>query len=117
MNNPQVLKSRYDVVIVGSGHNGLIAAAYLAGAGKSVLVLERNNYLGGATTSHRVFPDYDAQLSRYAYLISLLPNQIIQDLGLSFETRRRRTASFTPYTDAHGIARGLVVSKVDDQRS
>lgn len=117
MTNLQVLKPHYDVVIIGSGHNGLVAAAYLAGAGKSVLVLERNDYLGGATTSHRVFPDYDAQLSRYAYLISLLPNQIIQDLGLSFETRRRRTASFTPYKDSNGVDRGLVLSNVDEQRS
>lgn len=108
---------RYDAVIVGSGHNGLIAAAYLAKAGQSVLVLERNDYLGGATTSHRVFPDYDAQLSRYAYLVSLLPDQIIRDLDLTFETRRRRTASFTPYQDAAGSHRGLVLSNVDESRS
>jgi len=117
VSNQHALKTHYDVVIVGSGHNGLVAAAYLAGAGKSVLVLERNDYPGGATTSHRVFPDYDAQLSRYAYLISLLPEQIIRELDLSFETRRRRTASFTPYTDQHGVARGLVLSNVDEQRS
>ncbi|MFO1001624.1 MAG: NAD(P)/FAD-dependent oxidoreductase [Planctomycetaceae bacterium] len=117
MNPSQPLDSQYDVVVIGSGHNGLVAAAYLAGAGKSVLVLERNDYLGGATTSHRVFPDYDAQLSRYAYLISLLPNQIVQELGLSFETRRRQTASFTPYLDSMGVARGLVLSNVDEQRS
>lgn len=117
MSNSHVLKSHYDVVIIGSGHNGLVAAAYLAGAGKSVLVLERNDYPGGATTSHRVFPDYDAQLSRYAYLISLLPEQIVRELDLSFETRRRRTASFTPYTDARGVARGLVLSNVDELRS
>jgi phytoene dehydrogenase-like protein len=117
VSNQHALKTHYDVVIIGSGHNGLVAAAYLAGAGKSVLVLERNDYPGGATTSHRVFPDYDAQLSRYAYLISLLPEQIIRELDLSFATRRRRTASFTPYTDQHGIARGLVLSNVDEQRS
>lgn len=117
MNSSQSLQSHYDVVVIGSGHNGLVAAAYLAGAGKSVLVLERNDYSGGATTSHRVFPDYDAQLSRYAYLISLLPEQIIRELDLSFETRRRRTASFTPYTDQRGLSRGLVLSNVDEQRS
>ena len=65
--------TRYDAVIVGSGHNGLVAAAYLANAGQSVLVLERNDWIGGATASQRVFPDYDAYLSRYAYLISMLP--------------------------------------------
>ena len=107
----------YDAVIIGSGHNGLIGAAYLAKAGQSVLVLERNDYLGGATTSHQVFPDYDAHLSRYAYLVSLLPDQILRDLDLTFETRRRRTASFTPYQDAAGAHRGLVLSNVDENRS
>lgn len=107
----------YDAVIVGSGHNGLVAAAYLAAAGQSVLVLERNETLGGATASHKVFPDYDALLSRYSYLVSLFPSQIVEELGLSFETRRRRTASFTPYQDSSGTHRGLVLSNVDERRS
>ena len=51
------MKSRYDVVILGAGHNGLVAAAYLARAGLSVLLLEKNDYIGGATTSQRGFPD------------------------------------------------------------
>jgi phytoene dehydrogenase-like protein len=117
MMTPSQVQTRYDVVIVGSGHNGLVAAAYLAKAGLSVLVLERNDYLGGATASQRVFPDYDALLSRYAYLVSLLPPLIVDELGLRFETRRRRTASFTPYTDASGTNRGLVISNVDENRS
>lgn len=111
------LKTHYDAVIVGSGHNGLIAAAYLARAGMSVLVLERNESLGGATASQRVFPDYDAWLSRYAYLVSLLPPQIIADLGLTFQTRRRRIASFTPYQDSAGVHRGLLMSNVDESAS
>lgn len=106
-------QARYDAVVVGSGHNGLVAAAYLARAGKSVLVLEKNETLGGATASERVFPDYDAWLSRYSYLVSLLPDQIVTDLGLKFQTLRRRTASFTPY-EGHG---GLVLSNVDEARS
>ena len=73
-------KSRYDVVILGAGHNGLVAAAYLGRAGLSVLLLEKNDYIGGATTSQQVFPDYDARLSRYSYLVSLLPHKIIHDL-------------------------------------
>ncbi len=117
MNQPNSLATHYDAVIIGSGHNGLVAAAYLAKAGHSVLVLERNDYLGGATTSHRVFPDYDALLSRYSYLVSLLPAQIVQELGLTFATRQRRTASFTPYTDTAGVSRGLVLSNVDEGRS
>ncbi len=115
--NVTALRTRYDAVIIGSGHNGLVAAAYLAKAGQSVLVLERSNYLGGATASKQLFPDYDAWLSRYSYLVSLFPQQIIRELGLMFETRRRRTASFTPYTDARGVRRGLVLSNVDESRS
>jgi phytoene dehydrogenase-like protein len=91
------VKFKYDVVILGAGHNALVAAAYLARAGLSVLVLEKNDYIGGATTSQRLFPDYDARLSRYAYLVSLLPEKIIRELSLNLELRTRATASFTPY--------------------
>ena len=84
-------KSQYDVVILGAGHNGLVAASYLGRAGLSVLLLEKNNYVGGAATSQKVFPDYDAQLSRYSYLVSLFPEKIIRDLGLKLELRRRAT--------------------------
>ena len=108
--------TRYDAVIVGSGHNGLVAAAYLANAGQSVLVLERNDWIGGATASQRVFPDYDAYLSRYAYLISMLPGVILDELGVAFETRRRSIASFTAY-ERDGAARGLVISNIDEARS
>src|SRR5215813_8434902 len=93
----RMIEASYDVVILGGGHNALVAAAYLSRAGLSVLVLEKNDYIGGATTSKRLFPDYDARLSRYAYLVSLLPDKIIRDLGLRLELRTRATASFTPY--------------------
>src|SRR5919109_2118 len=86
-------KSRYDVVILGAGHNGLVAASYLGGAGLSVLLLEKNDYIGGATTSRRLFPDYDARLSPYSYLVSLFPQKIIRELGLKLELRRRAVAS------------------------
>src|SRR6202163_805817 len=110
------MKSRYDVVILGAGHNGLVAAAYLAGAGLSVLLLEKNDYIGGATTSQKVFPDYDAHLSRYSYLVSLFPEKIIRDLGLNLELRRRATGSFTPYVK-NGRHDGLLLSNVDDEKS
>ena len=107
-------KTKYDVVILGAGHNGLVAAAYLGRAGLSVLLLEKNDYIGGASTSQKVFPDYEAQLSRYSYLVSLFPEKIIRDLGLKLELRRRATASFTPYIKdgRHG---GLLLSNVDEE--
>ena len=110
----RMIKSRYDVVILGAGHNGLVAASYLGRAGLSVLLLEKNDYIGGATTSQRIFPDYDARLSRYSYLVSLFPEKIIRDLGLNLELRRRATGSFTPYT-RNGHHDGLLLSNVDEE--
>ena len=109
-------KARYDVVILGAGHNGLVAASYLTRAGLSVLLLERNDYIGGATTSQQVFPDYDARLSRYSYLVSLFPEKIIRDLGLNLELRRRTTGSFTPYIK-EGRHHGLLLSNVSEATS
>src|SRR5436309_9295161 len=109
-------KSRYDVVILGAGHNGLVAAAYLGRAGLSVLLLEKNDYIGGATTSQQIFPDYDARLSRYSYLVSLFPQKIIHDLDLKFELRRRAVASCTPYVN-HGHHGALLLSNVDEDVS
>lgn len=90
------MSEAFDVIIIGGGHNGLVAACYLAKAGKSVLVIEKEESLGGATASQQVFPEYEARLSRYSYLVSLLPQKIIDDLGLSFETLGREVASYTP---------------------
>ncbi|UYQ60297.1 phytoene desaturase family protein [Streptomyces peucetius] len=86
----------YDAVIVGGGHNGLVAAAYLARAGRSVLVLERRADTGGAAVSSRPFPGMDARLSRFSYLVSLLPDKIVRDLELDFAVRKRTVSSYTP---------------------
>src|SRR5436190_1099887 len=110
------IKSKYDGVILGAGHNGLVAASYLGRAGLSVLLLEKNDYIGGATTSQIVFSDYDAHLSRYSYLVSLFPQKIIRDLGLNLELRRRATASFTPYLN-RAQHDGLLLSNVDEEVS
>ena len=69
--------SKFDVVIVGGGHNGLAAAAYLAQSGLSVCVLERLHTWGGAAISEQTFEWIDARLSSYSYLVSLLPEKII----------------------------------------
>ena len=104
--------SRYDVVVAGGGHNGLTAAAYLARAGRSVLVLERLGQAGGLAVSSEVFPGVPVRLSRYAYLVSLLPQAIIDDLGLAIELRSRRITCFAPAGDG-----GLLVDSADPGRS
>ncbi|MFV0433735.1 MAG: phytoene desaturase family protein [Leucobacter sp.] len=101
----------HDVVIVGGGHNALVAAAYLARAGKSAVVLERLDHLGGATVSEEPWAGVEARLSRYSYLVSLLPQRIVDDLGLSIELARRRYSSYTP--DPADPARGILVDNGD----
>lgn len=96
-----------DVVIVGGGHNALVASIYLARAGKSVVLLERLPHVGGAAVSAKAFAEHDARLSRYSYLVSLMPQQLIDELGLRLELRSRDTASYTPYEGG-----GLLVETV-----
>jgi len=103
---------KYDVTIIGGGHNGLVAATYLAKAGKSVVILEANPEIGGATQSVQSFEGFDAHLSRYSYLVSLLPDKIVADLGLSFECISREVSSYTPYAD-----KGLYVSRLWDEKT
>jgi phytoene dehydrogenase-like protein len=80
-------RTAYDVTVVGGGHNGLVAAAYLARAGLSVLVLERLDHVGGATASVDTFPGHTLRLSRYAALGSPLPPALVSDLDLDLPLR------------------------------
>ena len=103
-----------DVVIVGGGHNGLTAAAYLAKAGVDVVVLEKADHFGGAAVSAEAFAGVDARLSRYSYLVSLMPQAIIDDLSLPIELIRRRYSSYTPVP---GGTTGLLVDTMDEERT
>jgi phytoene dehydrogenase-like protein len=105
--------SDFDAIIIGGGHNGLVSAAYLARAGYSVCVLESADVVGGAAISADVFPGVPARLSKYSYLVSLLPQKIQDDLGITVPTVRRSISSFTP--DPADPTRGLAIPVGDDQ--
>ena len=70
----------YDAIVIGAGHNGLTAAAYLAKAGKKVLVLERRHVLGGAAVTEEVYPGF--KYSVCSYVVSLLRPEVIRELEL-----------------------------------
>src|SRR5918994_2824276 len=108
---PRPSPTTWDVVIVGGGHNALVAAAYLARAGRTVVVLERLPQVGGAAVSEFPWAGVDARLSRYSYLVSLLPRRVIDDLGLRIELRRRRYSSYTP--DPAAPERGILIDTGD----
>ena len=71
-----LMQGRYDAIIIGAGHNGLVTACYLARAGKKVLVLERRHLVGGACVTEEVFPGF--KVSTAAYVNSLFRKEIIQ---------------------------------------
>ncbi len=107
----------YDAIIIGGGHNGLVTAAYLAKAGRKVLVLERRDVLGGCCVTEEVWPGY--KVSTAAYVNSLLRPEIIRDLELKkhgFEMLPRSPSSFTPFPDGRylmmGPDRGMTLKEI-----
>ncbi|XP_076819822.1 pyridine nucleotide-disulfide oxidoreductase domain-containing protein 2-like [Clavelina lepadiformis] len=98
--NPEHIKSEYDVIVIGAGHNGLTSAAYLAKHGLSVAVFERRHIVGGAAVTEEIIPGY--KFSRASYVLSLLRPLIIKELNLKkygLEVFLRSTAAFTPMLD------------------
>ncbi len=97
----------YDCIVIGGGHNGLVTAAYLARAGKSVCVLERRAILGGCASTESLWPGY--RVSTAAYVISLLLPEIIRDLRLKhygLNILPRTPSSFTPLLDGRSLLMG-----------
>src|SRR5687768_18347735 len=105
MNHPA--KKRYDCLIIGAGHNGLVAAAYLAMAGKSVCVLERRHVLGGCSVTEELWPGFKVSVA--SYVISLFQPEIIRTLKLKqygLEILPRNPSSFTPLLDGRSLLMG-----------
>lgn len=101
------MANHFDAIIIGAGHNGLVTAAYLAKAGKRVLVLERRDVIGGACVTEEVWPGY--KVSTAAYVNSLLRPEIIKELELKkygFEMMPRSPSSFTPFPDGRYLMMG-----------
>jgi phytoene dehydrogenase-like protein len=101
------MQGRYDAIIIGAGHNGLVTACYLARAGKRVLVLERRHLVGGACVTEEVFPGF--KVSTAAYVNSLFRKEIIRDLRLQdhgFALLERNPSSFSPFLDGRYLMMG-----------
>jgi phytoene dehydrogenase-like protein len=99
--------SKYDCIVIGAGHNGLVCANYLAQAGWKVLVLERRSLIGGACVTEHLWPGY--KVSTASYVVSLLLPEVIRDLELErhgYRVLKRTPSSFTPLEDGRYLLLG-----------
>jgi phytoene dehydrogenase-like protein len=99
--------AHYDAIVIGAGHNGLVAAAYIARAGLRVLVVERRDVVGGTAVSEAVWPGWT--VSTAAYVCSLLHPEIVRDLSLGahgYHVYPKEPASFTPLADGRSLLLG-----------
>jgi phytoene dehydrogenase-like protein len=97
---------KYDSIIIGGGHNGLVAAAYLARSGRKVLVLERRELVGGCAVTEEIWPGY--RVSTAAYLTSLLQERIVQELELArygYQVDAKDPAFFSAFPDGRPLGR------------
>ncbi len=104
------MASKFDVIVIGGGHNGLVSACYLARAGKKVLVLERRPLVGGQCVTEEPFPDKGFKVSTASYVNSLFHPQITKDLKLEtdygFAMLERSPSSFSPFPDGRYLLMG-----------
>src|SRR6266436_5149980 len=101
------MKSKYDAIIIGAGHNGLVTAAYLARAGRKVLVLELRELVGGCVVTEELWPG--VKISTARYVNSLFRPEIIRDIELKrhgFAMLSLSPSSFTPLPDARYLLMG-----------
>src|SRR4051794_29896930 len=94
----------YDAIVIGAGHNGLVASWYLANAGLKVLVLERRDIVGGAVVTEELWPGYSVPTC--SYICYLLQGQVIEDMQLrehGFDVHHLSPGSFTPFPNGRGI--------------
>src|SRR5688572_30903744 len=93
--------SEYDAIVIGAGHNGLVCAAYLQKRGLNVLILERSDRIGGACVTEELFPGF--RISTASYSLSLLLPEIVSELGLKLDVRKKDPAAFAPFEGGGGL--------------
>ena len=99
------MAAKYDAIVIGGGHNGLVCAAYLAKAGRKTLVLEGRHVLGGAAVTEEVYPGF--KYSVFSYVVSLFRPHIIRELNLAEHGLQLipLECSFTPHLEGPGLVR------------